>query len=146
MIQNKVDRFEDVREDKDTLYKVQVATTEFENVPWEEVPKDFFYQRLIFVDTMVSYLNRAEILQTCKTYVNKLLFTLMSKKNPKLNVDKDDEMYLKRETTSSRVNQSQRKAINDIKKPLEIIHGPPGTGKSSTITDLVTSRIDEASR
>ena len=39
------------------------------------------------------------------------------------------------------INPDQRKAVLGLSKRLEIIHGPPGTGKSTTIFHMLSSRL-----
>eukprot|EP00927_Polykrikos_kofoidii_P068680 TRINITY_DN6400_c0_g1_i2.p1 TRINITY_DN6400_c0_g1~~TRINITY_DN6400_c0_g1_i2.p1 ORF type:complete len:906 (+),score=135.93 TRINITY_DN6400_c0_g1_i2:187-2904(+) len=42
---------------------------------------------------------------------------------------------------SAQLNESQRNAVLGLQRRLEVIHGPPGTGKSTTIFGLLQSRV-----
>jgi len=44
------------------------------------------------------------------------------------------------------LNRDQQDAIKTIKLPFEVIHGPPGTGKSTTIVGFIASRIPKHAR
>ncbi|KAH8052912.1 hypothetical protein JL720_14848 [Aureococcus anophagefferens] len=44
------------------------------------------------------------------------------------------------------LNASQRGAAEALRRRLEIIHGPPGTGKSTTILGIVRARVPEGRR
>eukprot|EP01062_Namystynia_karyoxenos_P006175 TRINITY_DN1215_c0_g2_i1.p1 TRINITY_DN1215_c0_g2~~TRINITY_DN1215_c0_g2_i1.p1 ORF type:complete len:1002 (+),score=239.53 TRINITY_DN1215_c0_g2_i1:76-3006(+) len=46
----------------------------------------------------------------------------------------------------ARLNPSQRAAVKGLRDCLEVIHGPPGTGKSTTIAAVVSTRIPEGER
>jgi len=42
---------------------------------------------------------------------------------------------------SLQLNESQRSAVEGLRHRLEVIHGPPGTGKSTTILGLLQARV-----
>ena len=44
------------------------------------------------------------------------------------------------------VNASQREAVRAIAPGLSLIHGPPGTGKSTTILHIIASRTPRHSK
>ena len=52
--------------------------------------------------------------------------------------------YLPSSDNIKHCNESQSYAINSLQHSLEIIHGPPGTGKSTTIVKLIENRIPQS--
>eukprot|EP00755_Sulcionema_specki_P021259 Sspe_Gene.73846::Locus_45000_Transcript_1_2_Confidence_0.667_Length_5142::g.73846::m.73846 len=47
---------------------------------------------------------------------------------------------------AKKLNESQRVVLDSLKNCLEVIHGPPGTGKSTTISHLICERLPSRER
>jgi superfamily II DNA or RNA helicase len=41
------------------------------------------------------------------------------------------------------INEYQQRAVRDLRGGLDIIHGPPGTGKSTIVFHIINSRVQE---
>lgn len=41
------------------------------------------------------------------------------------------------------INEYQQRAVRDLRGGLDVIHGPPGTGKSTTVFHIIDSRVQQ---
>lgn len=56
----------------------------------------------------------------------------------------DGDYYIKDVIESENCNETQALAITNLKSNVELIHGPPGTGKSTTIINIINLAIPES--
>lgn len=78
-------------------------------------------------------------------YIERNLSTYKTILNSIVSVDEyTDGIYEYRYLNNSdnlKINVDQLKAIKSLSKNLEVIHGPPGTGKSTTIMNMISMKI-----
>lgn len=87
-------------------------------------------------DMLHNYSSLTHIGRNLKMY-NKIMTSIL---NPNIYIAGE---YVKTELQNKlyKCNQTQYEAIHNLKYNIELIHGPPGTGKSTTIANIIFSKI-----
>ncbi len=86
-----------------------------------------------FGSQLHQYTSCLYVMRNIKNY-SKILSSII---NPLTYIPGEYENY----TNNYESNESQKDAINNMTNNIEIIHGPPGTGKSTTIINIISTKI-----
>jgi hypothetical protein len=107
---------------------------------------------LIELDSVFLYISRLVVLEKYKTEVYGPLFSrlygplkLQGRENEVLEPAQYCD-YVENPGEILNLNEDQKKVVKEIKDNLAVVHGPPGTGKSTTIVNFIKKRIPQENR